>query len=115
MRTSGQAPQRLGRATRVQQLGGLALVFFLARGGGHASHALQERLVRLGHSLRRRRTNGRRRFRIVPIAFVILFDNVFEDETVPMAGNRANETRLARVVTEDPGGSCGWPGSRRCR
>ena len=86
----------------MQHLSGLALVFFLGGGGGQASDALQERLVRLGHSLKRRRTNGRRRFRIVPIAFVILFDNVFEDETVPMAGNGANETRLARVVTEDP-------------
>ena len=46
-RAGGEPPQRLGRAERVQQLRRFAAVLFVARTGGDASEALQERLVRI--------------------------------------------------------------------
>ena len=47
MRTGAEPPQRLGRAERVQELGGLALLVFVAARCAGRGEALQQRFVRI--------------------------------------------------------------------
>jgi hypothetical protein len=79
------APKRLGRIERVQQLRRLALLFFLACVGGDPRHALHERFVRIERGRRRDRAIRGRRIRHLPFAFVIFLDDVCEDELVSVA------------------------------
>ena len=87
-----------------RQLGGFALLFFVAGVGRDAGHALQERLERIGG--RRRRPDPRQAACDVrpmrPLVVVFLLQHVGKHEAVAVAGHRANEARLARVVAERP-------------
>ena len=85
----------------MQQLRRFAAVLVVARTGGDAREALQERLVRIGGRWRRRRGNGRCRVGFLPLAFVILLGDISEYELIAVAGDRPDKTRLARIVTED--------------
>ena len=80
----------------MQQLGSLAAVVVARTGTGET---FQQRFVpittRFLDSLRLRRLHHLR-----ARAIVLLFDDIREDEPVAMARDRADETRLARIIAE---------------
>jgi hypothetical protein len=98
--TGAKTPQRLGRAQRMQPFSRFALLLFLVRIGGTSGHPLQKGFVRLWCHNGRRRIDGRRWLRWLPLRFVVFFNDVGEHEAVSMAGHRTNEARLSRIVSK---------------
>ena len=101
-RPIAQPAECFGGSERMQQLGSLATVFFIAFVARNARHAVEERFERI---IRR---GVARHFGFSvgctpgPCLLIVLFDDVWKHKSIPVTRHGTDESRFARIFAERP-------------
>ena len=99
-RTIAQPAECFGGSERMQQLGSLATVFFFALAARDARHALEKRFERINGPLGAFCFRRSIRWAARPRVVIVLFDDIWKRESIPVTRYGADEARFARIFAE---------------